>query len=60
LSIVKRRAPGPAHDAVMAGVARMKRFEREKAAWIREHPGATADELRRALDQLAARIMPGA
>lgn len=58
--IVSRRKPGPAHDAVMAGIARMRRFEREKAAWLRDHPGATADELRRALDQLAARLTRGA
>lgn len=58
--IVSRRKPGPAHSAVMAGIARMRRFQRERAEWIREHPGATADELRRALDQLAARLTPGA
>lgn len=60
VSIVKRRIPGPDHGAVQAGIARMKRFEREKAAWVRAHPGATPDELRRALDQLAARLTPGA
>jgi hypothetical protein len=37
----------------------MKRFERERAQWIREHPGASHDELRRAMDELAARLTPG-
>jgi hypothetical protein len=58
--IVSRRKPGPDHSAVMRGIARMKRFERERAQWIREHPGHTHDELRRAMDELAARLTPGA
>jgi hypothetical protein len=60
MSIVKRSIPRTPRAAVAAGIARMKRFEREKAAWVKSHPGATADELRRALDQLAARLTPGA
>jgi hypothetical protein len=58
--IVSRRKPGPDHSAVMRGIARMRRFERERAQWIREHPGASQDELRRAMDELAARLTPGA
>jgi hypothetical protein len=58
--IVSRRKPGPDHSAVMRGIARMKRFERERAAWVRLHPNYTQDELRRAMDELAARLTPGA
>jgi hypothetical protein len=58
--IVSRRKPGPDHSALMRGIARMRRFERERAEWIRNHPGATHDELRRAMDLLAARLTPGA
>jgi hypothetical protein len=60
VSIVKRSIPRTPRADVQAGIARMRRFEREKAAWVRANPGATAAELRRALDLLAARIMPGA
>jgi hypothetical protein len=58
--IVSRRKPGPDHSAVMRGIARMRRFERERAAWIKTHPGASHDEIRRAADEIAARLTPGA
>jgi hypothetical protein len=59
VSIVKRSIPRTPRADVQAGIARMKRFEREKAAWIKSHPGATPDELRRAADEIAARLTPG-
>jgi hypothetical protein len=58
--IVSRRKPGPDHSAVMRGIARMRRFERERAAWVRLHPNASADEIRHAVDRIAAMIMPSA
>jgi hypothetical protein len=58
--IVSRRKPGPDHSAVMRWIARMKRFERERAAWVRLHPNATQDEIRQAIDRIAAMIMPSA
>jgi hypothetical protein len=58
--IVSRRKPGPDHSAVMRGIARMKRFERERAQWIREHPNANPDEIRQAVNRIAAMIMPSA